>query len=144
MRIDPALSHLDHNLTPDHVAWILDEFGDRTDAFAATVDLPADFDSLPCGLYGPLVGDSPIGEDDVVLAPRGARTWPSRLVGMPPRPSRKVTVIAGPSDDGRAVVLYTAFGGPLAPREPGDPGLAGDPAALAESRAFWAEHALSR
>lgn len=55
-----------------------------------------------------------------------------------PRQVRTVTVIAGPHD-GQPCVLFTAFGGPLAPQEPGDPGCK-DPDA---SRAFWAEHALS-
>jgi hypothetical protein len=41
------------------------------------------------------------------------------------------------------MILYTAFGGPAAPREPGDPSLDGNEAGLAESKAFWAEHALS-
>ena len=39
-----------------------------------------------------------------------------------------------------ACILYTAFGGPAAPQEPGDPGCK-DPAT---STAFWREHALSK
>lgn len=42
---------------------------------------------------------------------------------------------------GSTTILYTAFGGPLAPREPGDPDLPAEE--RAESEAFWAEHALS-
>ena len=39
-------------------------------------------------------------------------------------------------------MLFTAFGGPLAPREPGDPDMT-DAKEIAESKKFWSEHALS-
>jgi hypothetical protein len=53
-----------------------------------------------------------------------------------------LTVIAGPGDDGLdGVVLYTAYGGKCAPREPGDTSL-NDEQRL-ESQAFWSEHALA-
>lgn len=45
----------------------------------------------------------------------------------------------GPSEG--AIILYTAFGGPLAEREPFDPGL--DDAAHETSKAFWRVHALA-
>jgi len=102
----------------------------------ATVTLPRMFDSVPCDLRGPLVGDAPISEESVTYANRPGvsyRTWDSRLVAMPPKDSRLVTVIA--SEGG----VITMFGGPLSPQETGDPG-AFDPKASAE---FWAEHALT-
>jgi hypothetical protein len=112
------------------------------------------------------MGDPPVTEDEVVYTERGTRHWPSRLVERPARPTRLITVIAGPHEEscptcrgnssgpgstcpgdhcagGRrrhACVLYTAFGGPPAPQEPGDPGCK-DPA---ESAAFWHDHALAR
>ena len=52
-----------------------------------------------------------------------------------------MTVIGGPDGDDPCV-LYTAFGGPAAPREPWDPSL--DEAGWAASLAFWEAHALSR
>lgn len=94
------------------------------------------------------MGDSAIGEDEVTHARRGDRAWNSRLIDLPPRQQHQVTVIAGPHEEpcrhcdgsldimmsGRrgpcgtcdhgkvkhACILYTAFGGPLAPQEPGD------------------------
>jgi hypothetical protein len=39
-------------------------------------------------------------------------------------------------------VLYTAYGGPQAPREPGDPAIK-DFAEQAASEIFWSEHALA-
>ncbi len=63
------------------------------------------------------------------------------MVARPNRPTRTLTVIAGPSD-GKACVLYTSYGGPCAPREPGDPGIP-NWEGVQEARAFWAEHALA-
>jgi len=74
-------------------------------------------------------------------AVRGSRKWPSRVVSAPMRPVRTVSVIAGPDDHGNACVLYTAFGGPTTPREPGDTSMNDEQ--VAESKAFWAQHALA-
>jgi hypothetical protein len=59
-----------------------------------------------------------------------------------PRYVRTLTFIAGPLGND-ALVLYTAFGGPLGEREPFDPSIAGNAVALASSREFWGHHALS-
>jgi len=138
-------SHLDHGLSPECVAWILGEFADRTAFFLVTLELPPELEpeGLVSALYGPLAGDEPVPEAEVTYACRGARTAPSRLVARPVRPTRVVTVIAGPDGPDGAMTLYTAYGGPCAPREPGDPQLQGNEAGLAESRAFWALHALA-
>lgn len=84
------------------------------------------------------------------------------LRGIPTKPAaRVITVIAGPHKvtcgcklsgrrdcieceghgDVNETVLYTAYGGPCAPREPGDPNIKSWDELL-ESRKFWAEHAL--
>jgi hypothetical protein len=137
-----AESHLDHGLTPAHVEYLVERFADRTSFFIESFELPAELAGLSSALYGPLAGDPPVDEADVVYAVRGERSSPSRLVRLGARTSRVVTVIAGPGDDG-GIVLYTAYGGPAAPREPGDPSIAGNAEALEESRAFWAQHALA-
>lgn len=163
-------SHVDHGLSEAQLRYLLDRFADREGFFIETLTLPLDLGTAPCGLYGPVVGDPAVREDEVTYARRGARAWDSRLVDLPARQQREVTVIAGPHEgtcttcegkllglgvaDGcvgcdhcgstgklkHACVLYTAFGGPLAPQEPGDPGCK-DPAA---SAAFWREHALAK
>jgi hypothetical protein len=166
-------SHLDHGLTDVQVRHLLGRFADRDGFFVETFTLPPELGTVPCGLYGPVVGDSPIGEEEVEYAPRGSRAWRSRLIALPPRPQHEVTVIAGPHEatcaecDGRGrwtgifpapplsevcgacdgigrvkyrCVLYTAFGGPLAPQEPDDPGCK-DRATSAE---FWRAHALAK
>ena len=162
-------SHVDHSLTEAQLHYLLDRFADRGAFFIEAVTLPEDLGTVPCGLYGPSMGDPPIGEDEVSYARRGDRAWQSRLIARPARPTRQVTVIAGPHEAecsrcnaaagawnllhcaacpdcggtqkiSHACILYTAFGGPSAPQEPGDPGCK-DPVA---SAAFWREHALSR
>lgn len=156
-----ADSHLDHGLTSQHRAFLLERFSDRVGFFVETVPLPTELGELPMALYGPTVGDPPIAEDEVVLLERGNRGYKSRCVRRPARKSRSITVIAGPHD-GLDCVLYTAFGGPptpkevgeleqawedLAARNPRDAGLCKDMDAikekLAESRAFWKAHALA-
>lgn len=135
------VSHLDHGLTAAHVAWMASYFVSRTSFFLATVELPPELPALSCGLHGPLVGDDPVLESEVFYRARGGRPGESRLCSRPARATRLLTVIAGPEGDDPCV-LYTAFGGPAAPREPFDPSLVSDEDKEA-SRAFWAEHALS-
>lgn len=136
-----AESHLDHNLTPAHVAWLLERYKKYDAFFIATVTLPDDLEPIPCALYGPSTNDPPVLEADVIYAVRGNRKCASRMVRFPTRLTWVLTVIAGPSGD-QPCVLYTSYGGPLAPREPGDPGIASW-ADLEAARAFWAEHALA-
>lgn len=140
MHID-AVAHLDHGLTAAHLAWIAERFRERSAFFIETVELPADLPPVACALFGPSVGDAAVGDEEVELVVRGGRGGPSRLVQRSPRETRTLTVIGGPDGD-EPCVLYTAFGGPAAPREPWDPSL--DDAGRAESIAFWSAHALAR
>lgn len=135
-----ADSHMDHGLNPAHQAWLLKNFHDRQEFFIATVEMPDHLAPLMSGIHGPIVGDEPLGEEDVIYGFRGTRPYPSRLTKRAPRPTRLMTVIAGPSGD-EPCVLYTCYGGPLAPREPGDTSLNDEQ--RAESVAFWMQHALS-
>jgi hypothetical protein len=134
-------SHLDHSLTEDQIQWILDSFKDRDGFLLETVTLPQELGQVPCGLYGPLMGDDPISETEVIHERRGSRSYDSRLVNRPVRPTSQVTVIAG-EHDGESCVLFTAFGGPATPREPGDPSL--PEKGRTESVEFWSTHALAR
>jgi len=91
-------SHVDHGLTAEQLRHLLDRFADRGSFFLETIELPADLGTVPCGLYGPTMGDPPVSEEEVSYAHRGDRAWTSRLVEKPMRPTRKVTVIAGPHE----------------------------------------------
>ena len=137
-----ADSHLDHGLSEAQVACISERFAERDGFFIESFELPAGLGTIPCGLHGPIMGDAPVEDAEVTYAVRGDRPCESRLCDRPTRPTSTVTVIAGPHEDS-SCVLYTAFGGPLAPREPGDPSISDD-GERAECEAFWAEHALSR
>ena len=137
MDITPA-SHLDHHLTPAHVDFIRARFGDRTAFFLETVELPPELPSLPCDLHGPATGETPVTEAEVAYAVRGTRKGPSRLCQRTSVSVRSLTVIGGPHE-GRCI-LYTAYGGPCAPREPWDETL--DDKGRAEATEFWAQHAL--
>lgn len=170
--IKHADSHLDHALTEAQIDHLFAAFADRGEFFIAELELPVELGTVPCGLHGPKMGDPPVPDHEVTRERRGERAWSSRLVERPVRQVRTVTVIAGPHA-GEACVLFTAFGGPLAPQEPGDvrrqleelertrgalsdrsPESAEHTAvyaqivALREKRAaadtFWSEHALSR
>lgn len=63
------------------------------------------------------------------------------MCDRPARMVRTMTVIGGPDDHGETI-LYTAYGGPSAPREPWDSTLNEEQRAQAQQ--FWSEHALSR
>lgn len=140
-------SHVDHRLNEAQIHYLLARFADREAFFLETIKLPDALGTVPCALWGPAMGDPAITEDAVVYVTRGTRTWPSRLVERPARPTRLITVIAGPHEEPcgagsirHPCVLYTAFGGPPAPQEPGDPSCKD----LAPSEAFWRAHALAR
>jgi hypothetical protein len=128
-------SHLDHGLSARLVALIAEKYADRKAFFIDSFNIPEDEPPVSCALL-----DS-VPEHLVFYRQRaGRKTW-TRLCALPPRKSSIVTVIAGPSGD-EPCVLYTAYGGPLAPREPGDADIrtAEDAAA---SFVFWRTHALS-
>lgn len=136
------LLHADHGLDDAHKAFVQEVLEDWDGSFTLrVVDLPAHLNDLPSGLYGPEAGDAPVREDEVVYEVRGNRKGPSRLIDLPPRPVRRMVIVAGPGRD--EPVVYTAYGSPVAaPREPWDPSM--NEAEKAESEAFWAQHALSR
>ena len=151
MKIIEGISHLDHGLLPMQVEYIQTRFADRTAFFIETVELPYGLGTVACNLMGPVTGCPPVLEEDVEYRVRGTRKCASRVIPINrvTLPStRLVTVIAGPAgpEDGldheEPCVLYTAYGGPQAPREPGDLNIRSWEE-LEASRAFWAEHALA-
>lgn len=137
-----ADSHVDHELTPAQLEFVLSRRPEGEGVQVFTVAMPAKLGTLPCSLYGPAEGDSPIAESDVTYAVRGERKGSSRLVSKPVRITSLVTIVTGPHD-GHDWVLFTSYGGSAAPREPFE--FADDdagPDAVA-SRDYWAVHALA-
>lgn len=133
-------SHVDHNLTQAQLDFIMEKFKDRNEFFIQQITLPDNLGKVLCGLYGPMMGDHPISEDKVFYVKRGNRTGNSRMINEPMRPTDFVTVIGGPNKEG-ICILYTAFGGPCAPREPFDSSLTDKD--IMVSNLFWSNHALS-
>lgn len=135
-------SHVDHNVPVGTLQYALEHFAGEDKFFAKALHLPDGFPGVPSALYGPLAGDDPVQEADVYYAVRGTRKCASRLIGKPDRLVRTLVVIAGPAPDEEGLVLYTCYGGQLAPREPGDISIRTWEEILA-SREFWAQHALA-
>ena len=137
-------SHLDHNLTLDHIKFILQKFKDRKEFFKEEVDLhDVGLNDLPSALWGPLAGDPPVEEEDEDLyyEVRGLRPGESRMVNRHTRPWRTMVVVAGPYD-GHECVLFTAYGGPIgAPKEPWDCEEGSEE--QREAKEFWSKHALA-
>jgi len=130
-------SHIDHGLSPRLMALIARRYADRQAFFIDTFVTPDDEPAVPSQLH------ADVPESECFYQQRcGRKTW-SRMCRRPPTTSSLVTVIGGPSSEAPGeCILYTAYGGPLAPREPGDPGIE-TPEQAAESFAFWRTHALS-
>ena len=138
-------SHLDHaGLTLGHLKHLLKEFGgvelnaEKEPARIVTISFPAELGQLPSGLWGPLAGDEPVPETEVVYARRPGREYDSRLVARGERMVSTATVVI--VHDANRTVLATVYGGPQAPQEPGDPRCRN----IGESREFCAVHALAR
>jgi hypothetical protein len=75
-----AESHLDHGLTEAQIAHVFERFSARDGFFIELFELPEALGSVPCALYGPVMGDAPIAESEVSYGVRGTRPWKSRIV----------------------------------------------------------------
>ena len=92
--------------------------------------------TVPCGLYGPAMGDAPVPDDQVILEKRGDREWTDRIIDRPTRDVTDVQVIGIREEE--VTTVFTVYGGPLAPQNPKDPSCEDVDA----STKFWSEHAL--
>lgn len=141
-KIVAGLSHCDH-LTPELLEFVAATFKGRTGFFSETISVSLEDalkNNLTNALYGPASGDPPVTDAECYHAIRSGRNWSSRMVSRAKRPTALLTVIAGPSSPGADdCVMYTAFGGPAAPREVNDPDQPHD----GKSEEFWAQHALA-
>lgn len=162
-----TVHHTDHGVTEGQMEFVLKQCLLEVDSefFILRVELPEELGTVPCGLYGPAMGDDPIKEIDVQYESRGDRPWKDRIyrpvdtsednlmlsnpdpvlckrVDMPPRPVNYAHVIGTkvPNTVTKkdAWTIFTVFGGPLAPQHPEDPNC-NDPH---ESELWWNDHAL--
>ena len=139
MFMTTKIFHADHNVSVETIAWALSQIN-PDGFFLRTLELPEAHCDLLSALYGPLAGDAPVSDADVQFIKRSEDRPASRMVSLPKRATRLLTVI-GTAKDGD-VTIFTAYGGHCAPREPGDATLATDEEKK-ESSDFWAQHALA-
>jgi hypothetical protein len=148
-------THNDHGINSKQLALVqecLTQIPQKDGFFIQEIEIPDTAGPVICGLYGPVMGDEPIDNEDVAMIRRGNRPYKDRTVCRPFRLSNIVQVIGIKAtrqymSNARAVAevhynLFTVFGGPLAPKNPNDLSLTNDE--IEEARSFWAVHALSR
>ena len=131
--------HADHAVSPALMEWAVQTVAPGF--FLRTLEIPDEFGDLKCKLYGPACGDAPVKGEQLVRDANDEFRGATPFVNLPPRPTRKLTVIG--IAEGEDVTIFTAYGGPAAERIPSDPSLADDPQGKAAAERFWAEHALS-
>ena len=133
-----TLFHADHGIGDDQLKYIVDQLREKVAEgfFIQQIQLS---DQVPCGLYGPEMGDPPVGDDEVEMVSRSAdRPWKDRMIDKPMRPVDYVQAIGTKAGD--ELTIYTIYGGPLAPQNPDDP----DNHDAEGAKKFWSEHALSK
>jgi hypothetical protein len=133
-----TVGHADHGLTQDdhnHIRNVIENDEAIGDGFfISQVSVNSE---VPCGLYGPAMGDDEIKEANIIYSTRGERLWPDRLVHKPFRPVDYVQVIG--IKDGEGFEIFTIYGGPEAPQNPEDPNCAD----VASAKEWWSKHALA-
>ena len=131
--------HGDHGITPEQKEWIKNTLFKEAPQgfFIIQVNIPSELGTVKNALYGPAAGDAPVPESLVSYRPRGDRPWADRVIDLPTRQVDYVQTIGQRTGDD--FELWTIFGGPNAPRNPGDPQNP-DPEG---SRKWWSQHALS-
>jgi len=134
--------HADHGISQSTMQTLVDQVLPFTPTgfFLKTLDLPHGHEPVESLLYGPVAGDAPVPEAEVVYKQRSPDRPESRMVNLPRRTSKRATIIGIAAEDG--VTIFTCYGGEAAPREPGDKSLT-DPKELQESKTFWSQHALA-
>ena len=134
--------HADHGISPEQMEWIKAQIkaADPKTFFVQEIQIPGELGMVRNAMYGPAAGDPPVPESEVSYRPRGDRPWSDRVVSWPTRPVNYVQAIGMPDQDNpNKIVLFTVYGGPLAPQHPDDPGCRD----VSAAKKFWSQHALS-
>jgi hypothetical protein len=132
-----------HKLTPEHIEWLSSQPEVLAAKGPVTLTLPDHLPELPNAIVGPVMGDAPVSHDhpEIYSESRGGgRNYDSKMMRGEHRTTKMITAITRPHKETGRPFLITAFGGPLAPKEPNDPTLRDEE--REESEAFWSQHAL--
>lgn len=137
-----TIYHSDHSMDSRSLPWCLSQVN-TMGFFLKTFTIPEDHSDAVNALYGPVCGDEPVSG---TLLRREGRNFDDKMIDLPCRPSRLVTVIGIQEQDGFTV--FTAHGGPAAEKN-----LQQVLQEFAEGKcsstdvdrvkAFWETHALS-
>ena len=138
--------HADHGLTDAHKAFAVEQLCGEDGFVLVTVDLPGRLGDLDNALYGPRSGDLP---QEGEYSTREGREHADKMVDLPARPSRRLTVIGVINNTDKTITIFTAHGGEAAEKNLGEvcmdfsEGRAsqGD---VERSAVFWSEHALAK
>lgn len=134
--------HADHSMDSRSLSWCLSQVN-TMGFFLQTFTIPQDHSDAVNALYGPVCGDEPVTG---VLLRREGRNFDDKMIDLPTRPSRLVTVIGIQEEDG--FVVFTAHGGPAAEKnlqqvlQEFEEGKCSQ-ADVDRATKFWATHALS-
>lgn len=131
-------SHVDHAIPKPILQHACLQFDEEVPFFMETIVLPEHLGKVPCGLYGPKMEDEV--PEDVWMVTRPGREGKTPLIKNPHRPTNLLTVLGGMHEG--QFILFTAYGGPIMPREPWDKDIADD-AELGESCREWKKHCLA-
>jgi len=136
--------HTDHGISDDQWGFIrgyLEEM-DPDALFVQQVTIPPNLGTVECGLHGPAMGDVAVSRDEITMLKRGDADdqfrWPDPIVERPTRSVDYVQIIGIRAEED-LILVFTVYGGPLAPQNPLDPNNPDVPG----SEKFWGEHALS-
>jgi hypothetical protein len=131
--------HADHGISQQQMSFVQAELEKIAPQgfFIRKIHIPHGLGPVPNGLWGPDSGDAPIPDSQVYYAHRGDRPWADRMIARGFRDCDFVQAIGTRSGD--EFVLFTVYGGPLAPMHPDTPGNQD----RAGSLRWWSQHALS-
>jgi hypothetical protein len=132
-----------HKITKQHIDWLSQQPEVMAAKGPVTLTLPDSLPRLPNSLVGPASGHSPVTDDhpDVYMASRGGgREYNSKMIRGENQTTNIITAIVRPHKETGRPFLITAFGGPMAPKEPNDPTLSDQERKA--SQEFWSQHAL--
>lgn len=124
------------------VLWVLKEYQGWEDVLRQEFEIPAHIRDLDCPLYGEVMGDEPVPEQQVVWEKFPDSPAKFRIVHKPLRKTRVATIEAGPDSHGHACAVQRLYSGPKRVVPKDDPSISSEYERVGVE-SFWLKHALS-